>query len=107
MPIPWSAIKCSDCRVHNENIEKFHHDIIQAAIYSSQISLPVKQSKTSNTYISGPKDHVSEYKSKACMWHYIWKQNGSPQHGLKADIRRSTGLVSQCHKICDKISGAN
>ena len=55
VPIPWSVIKCSDvnCRVHNENIEKFHNDLIQAAIYSSQISLPAKQSKPSDKLISG------------------------------------------------------
>ena len=94
VPIPWSAIKCTDvnCRIHNENIEKFHNDLIQAAIYSSQISLPVKQSKTLSKCISGWKDHVSDYKGKACLWHYIWKQNGSPPHGLIADIRRSTRL---------------
>ena len=52
----------------------------------------MKQSKTSNKFASGWKDHVSGYKGKACLWHYIWKQNGSPQHGLIPDIRRSTRL---------------
>ena len=90
MSILWSVINCSDtnCGEHNEHAIA----VIQAAIYSSQMLLPVRQSKPHiNVYQGGKIMSVSTKVRLVCGINYVgnmWKQNGSPPNGSTAYIRR-------------------
>lgn len=94
--VPWEAIQCTDyyCTMHNTSLENFHNDIVNACLLSSERTIPA----TSKMSKGGPKpggllgwnEHVEDLRQRAILWHIIWKDNGSPRHGLLADIRRRT-----------------
>ena len=39
---------------------------------------------------AGYNEYVFECRQQALFWHNIWRANGSPRHGVIADIRRNT-----------------
>lgn len=92
--IPHDAIMCNDlfCNNHQNDIQKFHDDIIAACIKAGDSAIPSKPSPGTDRRprIAGWNEHVEEHKQRAIFWHWLWKCNHSPREGLLADIRRST-----------------
>ena len=39
---------------------------------------------------AGWNEYVSECRQQALFWHNMWRANGSPRHGVIADIWRNT-----------------
>ena len=88
--LPDPALYCTDlfCKDHNEDIQLFHDNIINACINASDI-IP-QSSKSSKKRIPGWNEYVAPFKESAFFWHKIWKENGSPNIGVIYDIRRKT-----------------
>ena len=95
--VPFDAIQCNDifCNLHNDAICKFHDDIIDSMISACNDAIACYGSQVYKN-ITGWNMYVDKYFKSALVWHKIWKENGQPESGLLAEIRRSTR--SQYHK---------
>ena len=78
-----SVIECSNllCMSHNEEIEKFHNDIIQACMEAANTAIPKTGFTNDRKTIPGWNIFVKQKKKIANFWYKIWVENGRPNQG--------------------------
>ena len=69
---------------------KLHDDIIDCLIKSSNNCIPTVNNNSKQKTIPGWNDYVKKYFESSLFWHNMWVQNGRPQQGIIAELRKST-----------------
>ena len=106
------VISCRDfnCTCHFDEIERLHNDIITACLNASKMipsSGADKTKKNVRPPIPGWNDHCAVKKETALMWHWKWKEAGSPRSGLLYDMRkRSRTQYHYAIRKCQEKSSA-
>ena len=92
LSLPMEAIACEDkfCDVHVADLCKLHDDIIDCLIKSSKNCIPTINNNSKQKTIPGWNDYVKKYFESSLFWHNMWVQNGRPQQGIIAELRKST-----------------
>ena len=93
--ISFSILQCKDLTCgdvhHKTYIEGLYNYLTDACIFAARLTIPSKVGKkTNNSAVLGWNAYVKDKQDKAIFWHNMWKSAGSPQHGVLADLRRST-----------------
>ena len=101
--IPMEAIRCTDplCndQLHRDALDAYHNGIVGACLHAAQSAIPMSMTGTNGrrkAHIPGWNDYIRPLKEDALFWHFIWKENGRPQAGIIADIRRRTRSRYHC-----------
>lgn len=93
--LPYSLLTCNNLKCSDENhikdINSLTMSIVNACCTAAEHTLPSnnnahKKSKS----VPGWSETVEPMRQTSLLWHFIWKQSGSPHNGLIANIRRST-----------------
>ena len=88
--VPIECINCKDLCCSNyehiSDVQCFHDCLIDSCIEASGVIPVTKLSKS----VPGWNEHVEKHKHTAQLWHFIWKQGGSPRDGEMAKIMRRT-----------------
>jgi retron-type reverse transcriptase len=95
--LPLAAIQCTNTlctdRQHTADLQSFHDRLVEGCLEASSC---IPKSRTSTRNVPGWNECVKPVLQKALFWHKLWVQNGRPQHGAVADVRRFTR--AQYHK---------
>ena len=85
--------KCRDyfCENHSVSIDNLFKSISDACIAAGRNCIPQSgAAKTSNIKVPHWNEYIEPHIECAMFWYTLWKDNGSPQNGILADIRRKT-----------------
>ena len=90
--VPEEVVNCTmyECGRHNQAIEQLYNGIVNACLTAGKLALPQRNESVRRAPISRWHEDVAERRDSAMWWHFIWQQNGSPNNGVVADIRRRT-----------------
>ena len=89
--LPTELINCNDvmCTKHNKEITDFHDKIVYSLIYACNDCIPTSKFKK-KAAIPGWNDNIEHYFRTALYWHKVWVDNGRPEDGIYANLRRIT-----------------
>ena len=92
IPIPCDAYECQDvkCTNHLIAIDNFHDNIVRCLINAANLCIPVPTKQRLTKVTPGWNEFVENHFRNSLFWHKLWVDNGRPQEGVLADIRRST-----------------
>ena len=95
--VPLEAVRCTDMlcnkQSHSDALKAYHNGLVEACLRAADQTIPCTSAGGSSRRrgaIPGWNEHIRPLKDDALFWHYIWKENGRPQTGIIADIRRRT-----------------
>ena len=99
--IPDEAVLCREpmCNRHKEVINGIYDNIVDAMTKASDESIPANRGRT-NKCVPGWNEYVDKFFKSSLFWHNLWRENGEPETGILADIRRKTrSQYHQAHKM--------
>ena len=115
---PMEAIACENrfCDIHGAEMYKFHDDVIDCLIRASKKCIPMYNNSRKQKVVPGWNEYVKKYFESSLFWHNMWVDNGRPQQGIIADLRKSTRskyhtvrkmvLKKEAEIRCDKMAEA-
>ena len=86
---PREAIECKriGCIEHNEDISRYHNQLIAACAIAADRTIPKVKKKCRK---AGWGEHVTPYQQEAVFWNRLWVENGKPRTGWVYEIRNRT-----------------
>ena len=92
IPLPLELINCQDnmCNSHKEAIESFHDNIVNALVMACENSIPTANPKSKSKVVIGWNEYVEHHFRTSLFWHNLWVDNGRPDDGIIANIRKTT-----------------
>ena len=94
--LPCDTLSCKDlyCCEHNNDIDKYGSDIMNACLQAGELCIPHRMVKTGSSHqsksIPGWKEYVAPVREQSIFWHNLWIECGRPKHGHIADTMRMT-----------------
>ena len=95
--MPWEMLQCRNPQCANVEhircINMLTESLLNACADASFACIPHSHATADNTssrQVPGWSEHVEPARQTALFWHFLWKENGCPQHGEVASIRRRT-----------------
>jgi len=89
---------CTDER-HKTDALRYHDQIVDTCLLADR-SIPRSNGVQRLRGIPGWRQHIQPLRDSALFWHNLWKDNGRPQRGPVADVRRHTR--AKYHKAIKK-----
>ena len=101
---PQAAVNCHDslCNSpeHIDSLQRYHDRLIQCCLGACAC---IPKSSSSSRTIPGWNQYIKPSRDRALFWHRLWIENGRPQHGVVASVRRYTIILA--HYITRLSSG--